>query len=133
MRRVPYSSFILVCLAIGSVHEVGAAPWTGSATYQACVGAANGNDSAIAACGQAEFERADKLLNIVYADRLKKAEGKLKEAIKTAQKLWLAARDPTCDAESLVYEGGTFENVSYTECEARLTSERIDWLKRFDQ
>ncbi len=71
------------------------------------------------------FGRADDGLNRVYGQLLAKVSPAGKEALKQAQRSWLAFRDQECDFETMGTVGGSIHGMMVTECRTRLTLARI--------
>ena len=121
--------FVSFTLSVIVVAPTASAAWQGSKLFQACVSAADGNDPKMGDCAREEFGRQDKLLNEQYAVRLKTADPRLSREIVASQRAWLGYRDRTCRAEGAVYDGGTMEPLAFADCQARLTTERLKWLR----
>ena len=96
------------------------------------------------ACAELDFEEADRALNALWpkvvadarardADQGKemKALGvpTTLEALRTAQRAWIAFRDDECSYESYAAFGGTMQPMLGSICKTRLTKARITELK----
>ena len=80
-----------------------------------------------AACLEAEFVRQDAALNKAWKDALGRLPAATHKPLLTAQRKWIAARDPFCRADS---DGpGTIAPVEYSSCRVELTIRRTIWLE----
>lgn len=93
-------------------------------------------------CSYMDFEKADKELNAVYKDALKKAAeadqqaaemgpgyvGAVK-ALKKAQRAWIDYRDGHCDTMGYEALGGSMQGMLISGCQARLTEDRTKQLR----
>lgn len=91
-------------------------------------------------CAQIEWQAADEELNGAYAEAmaalkaldadLAKADRGAEEALRAAQRAWIAFRDNACLAESYAMFGGSAQPLLYNGCMARLTWARAGdlWL-----
>lgn len=93
-------------------------------------------------CSYMDFEKADKELNAVYKDALKKAAkadqqaaemgpgyvGAIK-ALKKAQRAWIDYRDGHCDTMGYEALGGSMQGMLISGCQARLTEDRTKQLR----
>ena len=93
-------------------------------------------------CAEQDFGTADQALNAVYRQamtRLRKADADLAatpgatggavEALKAAQRGWIAYRDGQCTLAGLPVRGGTMEPMLVMNCQADLTRKRTRELK----
>jgi len=80
-----------------------------------------------AACLQAEFARQDAALNLAWKAALARLPAATHTPLLKAQRKWIAARDPFCQAES--DGGGTIAPVEYVDCRVELTIRRTMWLE----
>ena len=96
-------------------------------------------------CASQAYEEADAELNQVY--RLAIARAKvfdeevavldqtgpitLEVALRQSQRDWIAFRDSACEAEAVIFRGGTGAPVVGTICLARRTVERTEELRTF--
>lgn len=82
-------------------------------------------------CATLDFEAADAALNEAYAAAVAVArgyEGAQEEYLRDAQRAWIAFRDAACEAEAMLFEGGTAQPMTGTACMARLSEERAEHL-----
>jgi uncharacterized protein YecT (DUF1311 family) len=86
-------------------------------------------------CAALDWEIADEALNVAYADAIAAAremtaysETDVEEALRDAQRAWVAFRDLACEVESLAAEGGSMQPMLYSGCMARLTEARTEDL-----
>jgi uncharacterized protein YecT (DUF1311 family) len=92
-------------------------------------------------CAHADFEEADKELNIIWEAARKRAhmldeqhdaETKGAEAaLLAAQRGWIAYRDGHCELGGWEAHGGSMEPLLVWNCKAELTQERTKQLKKF--
>lgn len=69
----------------------------------------------------------DQKLNAAYQQKLKEAEGKQREQLRAAQRLWVQFRDANC----LYYDlgEGTIARIDAGDCMYRLTKSRAEELQ----
>lgn len=82
-------------------------------------------------CATLDFEAADADLNEAYAAAIDVAqgyEGDQEASLREAQRAWIEFRDRACEAEALLFEGGTAQPMTGTACLARLSEERAEHL-----
>ena len=79
----------------------------------------------------ADFQKADKELNVVYKQLMKKLEGKVKQRLIDSQIIWVKFRDTEADARGLIFEGGSAQPLLYEGARARLTEKRVVELKEW--
>ena len=82
-------------------------------------------------CAAVDYSAADKALNAVYGQLIKKIGPKAKDGLRAAQKAWLPFRDATCALETMGLEGGFAYLMEYNGCLKGLTDERIKVLKGY--
>ncbi|WP_081177736.1 lysozyme inhibitor LprI family protein [Rhizobium rhizosphaerae] len=93
-------------------------------------------------CADQDYAEADQALNEIYRQamtRLRKADADLAatpgaeagavEALKAAQRGWIAYRDGQCILAGLPVRGGTMEPMLVLNCQADLTRKRTQELK----
>jgi uncharacterized protein YecT (DUF1311 family) len=90
-------------------------------------------------CADREFRKHDAELNRLYKRLLKDAEsmGDVQqgygvpplEALKQAQRAWIAFRDANCHWKSTSFYGGTGQSVIMSSCLAIATRDRVEELK----
>jgi uncharacterized protein YecT (DUF1311 family) len=76
-----------------------------------------------------EFKKADAQLNATYQSLLRYLDPKETEALRIAQRAWLAFRDADAKLSGLEFDGGTLEPVVIMSAMASLTRERTKHLK----
>ncbi len=86
-------------------------------------------------CLDRERERADNRLNETYANAIAAMRGLdaalpvgdrgAEDALRAAQRAWIAFRDSACEAESFLMRGGSGESMVILSCLGRLTEARI--------
>ena len=84
--------------------------------------------------GSAVAEAADQVLNRAYAMAMEVAQGRgeaQEASLREAQRAWIAFRDRACEAEALLFEGGTAQPLTGTACLVRLSSVRTGDLRRY--
>ncbi|WP_092936335.1 lysozyme inhibitor LprI family protein [Rhizobium sp. 9140] len=97
--------------------------------------------SDMTACSQQDYETADVALNAAYRKTLARAQAMDKdladlgdhmvgavEALKTAQRAWIAYRDGQCALAGFEARGGSMEPMLVAGCLAELTTKRTDEL-----
>lgn len=82
-----------------------------------------------AACFEAEFTRQDQRLNVAWVAAFRATVPAKRAALRQAQRLWAASRDPFCRKESDGYAGGTIAPVIWSGCRVELTIRRTLWLE----
>ena len=90
-------------------------------------------------CAEADFEKADKRLNIDYKaarkymdsidDNLPANLKGASDALLDAQRDWIKYRDAACFAEGFIVRGGREEPLIVTTCKTELTQERSKQLR----
>ena len=92
----------------------------------------------INACAKANFDEADKRLNVTYADILRVVRDTVghgrdpqtpKALLVKAQRKWIEFRDAECRAESSLMEGGSARPSAELYCKIDLTEQRIRALE----
>lgn len=84
-------------------------------------------------CAGSEAQAADRQLNQVYQQLIRKLDGRQKERLITAQLAWINFRDRTCAYEQGRFEGGTIAPVVSASCFARVTQQRTKDLENYLQ
>ena len=110
---------------------ISAAALTGAAAFayadpiddKAC----NGSTYEMVDCLKDKTAHWDQKLNAAYQQKLKEAEGKQREQLRTAQRLWVQFRDANC----LYYDRGegTIARIDAGDCMYRLTKSRAEELQ----
>ncbi len=77
----------------------------------------------------AEYQVADKQLNLVYNKLVKKTDAKSKAALLEAEKAWIKYRDLHCKYTCMQYEGGSIYPLMYNTCLTEITKQRTTELK----
>lgn len=77
----------------------------------------------------ADYEKADKQLNVVYNQFLKLATEEEKNRLIKSQKDWIKARENHCDLEAAEAGGGSMQPLIYANCMEEETKKRINYLK----
>jgi uncharacterized protein YecT (DUF1311 family) len=122
---------LLLLLSIGdiaSVPSVAAPAAEPSESYASCIQAAHAVDPKMLECADTELSRQDKELNAVYAELMKRSDGNAKEALRKAQRAWVAFRD----AEALYIngkDGGSLDRIMAVESQIALTTARTAQLR----
>lgn len=125
-------------LALLLVFGAGAAPAAGPDDVD-CSNAMTQSD--MTACSQQDYETADVALNAAYRKTMARAQAMDKdladlgdamvgavEALKTAQRAWIAYRDGQCALAGFEARGGSMEPMLVAGCLADLTTKRTDEL-----
>lgn len=97
-------------------------------------------------CAEKDWEAADKELNAAYAAamrQMRQTDTALREvaadlagaeqALKEAQRAWIAYRDKACAAYGFLARGGTMEPMLIYQCNADLTRQRTQDLEYLAQ
>jgi uncharacterized protein YecT (DUF1311 family) len=87
----------------------------------------------INACAAERYERADRELNAIYGTAKARLRGKRASALTRAQAAWIRFRDLECELESSSARGGSAYAAVHNVCLSRLTTARIEDLKRLMQ
>ncbi len=82
-------------------------------------------------CAKADFDVVDAKLNQLYKQLAAKAEGDEKNALRDAQRAWVAYRDKECLYETAGSEGGSIRAMEESECATALTNARIKDFEKF--
>lgn len=81
---------------------------------------------------QAEADKANKQLDLVYRDLFSKADAKMKIRLRAAQLAWIKWKDAEANyIARRVAVGGSALRVAYAEAEEKLVKERIVVLKTY--
>lgn len=115
------------------------APAAGPAAAQALDCSNALTQSELNQCAYENFETQDAALNKSYKqaislmhtwDEAVPAEDKgAVEALRTAQRAWIAYRDATCESEAWALRGGSAHPMELSGCMAKLTEDRKDDLE----
>lgn len=82
-------------------------------------------------CAKADFDAADAKLNQLYKQLAAKAEGGEKNALRDAQRAWVAYRDKECIYETSGSEGGSIRPMEEWQCATALTDARVKDFEKF--
>jgi len=81
---------------------------------------------------RAEFDKADKELNVVYQKVLKSMDDDIsKQKFIAVQKAWLKYRDAQAELDADSERGGSLANQIFAESETETTKARISQLKKY--
>jgi uncharacterized protein YecT (DUF1311 family) len=81
---------------------------------------------------QAEADKANRQLEVVYRDLISKADAKMKIRLRAAQLAWIKWKDAEANyIARRVAVGGSALRVAYAEAEEKLVKERIVVLKTY--
>lgn len=81
---------------------------------------------------QAEADKANRQLEVVYRDLMSKADAKMKIRLRAAQLAWIKWKDAEANyIARRVAVGGSALRVAYAEAEEKLVNERIVVLKAY--
>lgn len=80
-------------------------------------------------CAGDDFHKADRELNAVYTQVLRKLPSEFHPALKKAQLAWIKSRDADCEVEPWDVEGGSMWPMSHAGCMRMKTEERTAWLR----
>lgn len=86
-------------------------------------------------CAAQDFNNADAALNAAWTlmrkDAVKPSNGP--DPLLIGQRAWLVYRDNQCEAESVVFEGGSLQPFIHASCRARMTRARTEELLLMEQ
>lgn len=99
------------------------------ATADAVCGEAN-TQMEINKCFATAYERADKELNELYSNIMKKQDSADRDHLEAAQRAWIKYRDANCEAAVALYLGGSIQPSVRAECLRRNTRARADELRQ---
>ena len=77
-----------------------------------------------------QYAAADKELNIVYGQLMRKLDASQKAALIEVEKAWLKYRDLHCSFAVHDYQGGSIQPTLYAGCLTEMTNQRIVELKQ---
>lgn len=80
---------------------------------------------------RADFERADKELNVVYKQLTAALSPEEKDKLVTAELLWIKLRDADAAARAASNEGGSIYPLIYEGNRAASTRERVKYLREW--
>ena len=125
LRVVPGWAARGICLALGVTLISGLpAPAMAACPPQATT------TVAMKECAADELAVADRELNQIYAQIKARLQPRVMTQTRDAQRKWVSFRDAACDAEGLLYEGGSLQGLVITNCLTRLTRERTQHLRQ---
>ncbi|MGQ4274421.1 lysozyme inhibitor LprI family protein [Terrihabitans sp. B22-R8] len=101
----------------------------GDAEHEACMEKAGNAAVEMLACLSSGYERADAAMNALWQQLLPGLQSHERDVMREAQQNWIAYRDTTCTAESVLWEQGSATPVAQTYCRLRITVERREWLR----
>lgn len=93
---------------------------------------AKGCDEAgdMALCAWYNYFRADVRLNDSYSKAMRwLEEPAAKDALRDAQRAWIAYREASCRFETVAWDGGSFRRVAIASCWEGMTKQRTKELK----
>ena len=79
-----------------------------------------------------KYKKADEEMNRIYKMARDTCDSAGKERLKKVQLQWIKYRDLCCEAESMIYEGGSMSGLAYSNCMIDVTKERSGRLKAYD-
>jgi uncharacterized protein YecT (DUF1311 family) len=79
-------------------------------------------------CLSNAYQSADKELNQVYSQLMKKQDAAGQSRLQVAQRAWIKYRDAHCTAAAAIYQGGSIQPSVRSGCLTRITRARIDEL-----
>ncbi|SEK71913.1 lysozyme inhibitor LprI family protein [Pacificibacter marinus] len=83
-------------------------------------------------CSYEDYMVVDRALNDTYTWALARTEdwgSGTKEALRAAQRTWIAYRDAACNAEGQLHEGGSIRPLIENTCKATLTTRRTQDMR----
>ena len=91
-----------------------------------CPGATS--NAAIGACFETAYRESDRKLNETFQRIVKTMSAEEQAALQSAQLLWIRFRDANCEAERLLYKGGSAAPMVQTACLEAETRHRTEGL-----
>ncbi len=91
-----------------------------------------GNRSTPAAmnkCAHDTYKSTDSRMNRVYRMAMRVQKSDHKQALRKAQRSWMAFRDNACKSYSHMGDAGSTRPLLYSDCLSRLTNERTKMLE----
>ncbi len=93
-------------------------------------GCANSStQAAMNKCAHNSYKSTDKRMNRVYRMAMKVQKSDHKQALRKAQRSWVAFCDNACKSYSHLGDAGSIRPLLYSDCLARLTNERTKMLE----
>jgi uncharacterized protein YecT (DUF1311 family) len=86
-------------------------------------------ESTVIQCNRIAFEKADRELNEVYQQLLKKADATEKKYLQEMQLAWIKLKEAQCGLRQYYYRDARFSDKWKTHCEAVMTIRRVQELK----
>jgi uncharacterized protein YecT (DUF1311 family) len=80
-------------------------------------------------CLGAAYQKADKKMNELYSQIIKKRDAAARNRLQAVQRLWIKYRDANCSAAAALYQGGSIQPSVRSGCLERLTRYRIDEME----
>lgn len=77
----------------------------------------------------AEYKKADKELNLVYGQLVKKMDATQKAGLIEVEKAWIKYRDLQCKFAAQKYEGGSIYSSIFDSAMTTMTKQRVEELK----
>ncbi|MEA1051885.1 lysozyme inhibitor LprI family protein [Lamprobacter modestohalophilus] len=100
--------------------------------FSTCLDQAGGVTYSMLDCISEELTTQDARLNGAYQKLQKSLSAERKQALLTAQRLWIKYRDANCDFYNDP-EGGSYQRVMANECMLRETAERAKELETLSE
>ncbi|XGV97619.1 MAG: lysozyme inhibitor LprI family protein [Leptolyngbya sp. BL-A-14] len=82
-------------------------------------------------CAELSAKNADRKLNQVYQQVLKKQTPEMSTLLVKAEEDWIKYRDASCAFSRQQFAGGSAESMAYSFCMARLTEQRTQELEGY--
>ena len=79
-----------------------------------------------------KYKQADAEMNRIYKMARDTCDSAGKERLKKAQLVWIKYRDLCCEAEAMIYEGGSMSGLACSNCMIDVTKERSERLRAYD-
>lgn len=83
-------------------------------------------------CADRDWRMADEDLNATYVWAMERAKAWSEEAaiaLRDAQRAWIPYRDRACEAEGILFEGGSIQPLIVMSCKAHLTRLRTEDIR----
>jgi uncharacterized protein YecT (DUF1311 family) len=100
-----------------------------SQNFEQCMKKADGVTLDMLNCISTEHEIQDRRLNQIYKEVMTSLSSENQAKLKQEQREWIKNRDAECKERSIKFEGGSLEQVAYSDCIRELTEKRANEIK----
>lgn len=117
-------------ILVSSVIVLAATSQTAMSQDWDCTNAGDLPQQGMNYCAAQDFKKADAALNAAWSlirkDAIQASDGS--DPLLAGQRAWLEYRDQQCDAESLIFEGGSLQPLIISSCRAHMSRDRTEEL-----